>query len=414
MSFLNSKGTDDVIKGSVTRTDYLIGNPPDYEPYHPSISIVETSSRCIGTKTETYFNKTKKYRPGFGVVNPIIHYKNVGSCTSGSLCDVYITLAGKLKRIRSLEGHIAALTQQYFSPNFVSNVPPGPAELQALQKAIGKASVAKAMVGVTFGEAPETISMFVDPFKKLAHEGYKFQKLIPRNVRSIASFAMNAWLQVRYGVFPLMGEIDTYRNLIAEGHNRVISDMLKEKAGWASPSSHTTARFVRNSTCGAYLHGTESMERGTRVAATAYFRRTRSVMSENLGIDFSSLPSTLWELVPYSFVVDWFIDVGSWLDNLNPNNSVSHIQNCLSLSSYERATTCVTGVSAQAEPSASNPVSACSSVYVSERSSYQRDVGLTLPALPLVNYRDLSLARQIDSVSLALQRAQNLFTIKRR
>lgn len=40
-------------------------------------------------------------------------------------------------------------------------------------------------------------------------------------------------------------------------------------------------------------------------------------MAANLGL--SRPLSTAWELVPYSFVVDWFVNVGAWLDAIQPS-----------------------------------------------------------------------------------------------
>lgn len=39
-----------------------------------------------------------------------------------------------------------------------------------------------------------------------------------------------------------------------------------------------------------------------------------AAMLDILDLDLS--PSNIWDLIPYSFVVDWFIGIGDWLDNI--------------------------------------------------------------------------------------------------
>lgn len=404
-----SKGTDDVVVGRAMRQEVLIGPSPAYSPQPQPTIPVQTSNRCVGRKVESYFNKTKRYRPGNGVVNPVVHYQNAATCTESSEVRIYRDYYG-MKHVRSLKGQLASFVQQGSTLSLdLPAVPITDVELQALANAIAKATEPKAQLGVTLGELPETINMFRDPLKKLEREGYKFRKLLPRNVRAFSSFVQNAWLGVRYGVMPALSEVDTYRNIINTGLDRAISDLLKEKAGWKSVKTKTQTSFIRDSTIGAWLHGTETVEAGVQVSATAYYRRTRSVNSEALGMDVSSILPTLWELVPYSFVLDWFIDVGGWLQRLCPNNSVIHIGNCLSTKNYVKTTTNVSGASYNSYITSRYPMTALSSQFVLEKQAYSRSVGLTLPAYPLVLRRDLGLARQIDSVLLSLQRVQKLF-----
>jgi hypothetical protein len=40
--------------------------------------------------------------------------------------------------------------------------------------------------------------------------------------------------------------------------------------------------------------------------------------SATLGLRLRDVPQTLWELTPYSFVVDWFVNVGDWLQAVTP------------------------------------------------------------------------------------------------
>jgi hypothetical protein len=56
-----------------------------------------------------------------------------------------------------------------------------------------------------------------------------------------------------------------------------------------------------------------------------------------LGINFN--PRYVWDVIPWSFVVDWLIDIGRWLDNFEVKNlepKVNILQYCWSIKKVRR------------------------------------------------------------------------------
>lgn len=406
-----SKGDDSLVKARIQRSDYLIYGGPTYANPLSYVSYATTAYRCIGAKRETQFNRTKYYKPGTGTMNPIIHYKNSGKCAESDMY-LYAYVYGRKYKTRRVQGPLAAFCQGVSSTTFRAAQYPGTEELDALVKATGNALSGKVNLAVTIGELPETLGMMHGPISKLVHYGKKFRKLLPRNARASLEAVTNAWLAVRYGVLPAMGEIDDYRQLIKDGLSQRLGDILKEKAGFSRDVQQVSTAFVRDSGFG-YLHGEETIKTGSKIAATVLYRKVTNTWSDVLGVNVRSIPLAVWELIPYSFVVDWFIDVGAWLSSVTPNNSVTIVNTALSLKSFCDAYCTVSGCSQNPAPTATYPMTHVTSQFEFKSEAYVRSVNLSLPAVPLVNGRSLGVLRQIDSVSLALQRAKNLFSIRR-
>lgn len=43
---------------------------------------------------------------------------------------------------------------------------------------------------------------------------------------------------------------------------------------------------------------------------------------------FSDILGSAWELIPYSFVVDWFLPIGNWLSSFRPINNMTFVSGC--------------------------------------------------------------------------------------
>lgn len=114
------------------------------------------------------------------------------------------------------------------------------------------------------------------------------------------------WLEGRYGWRPLIYDIRDFENALSNLSSEVAR--YKERVGFTHSTSDTivadsywsgdTIRFT-------YFDSIENSVRGSVVMDIAPPR-----------FRFDPI-STAWELIPFSFVVDWLIDIGSWLASLN-------------------------------------------------------------------------------------------------
>lgn len=122
------------------------------------------------------------------------------------------------------------------------------------------------------------------------------------------------YLQYRYGWRILMMEI--------QGAIKALTQNRVEKPRY-------TARCVRSDT----YHDQKSIlvNFGQNGSSTCTFTRTASLSARayvlyEADLEYQSardwglaeLPLALWEIIPFSFVVDWFINIGNWLEAITP------------------------------------------------------------------------------------------------
>lgn len=137
------------------------------------------------------------------------------------------------------------------------------------------------------------------------------RKQPPKPTRNIA----NDWLALQYGWLPLLSDVKGSAELLAQ---HLATDQRKEVI--------KVSKRRTSSDCGSHnrsYNGTEGVvswqEQSQQTTARVYLEFSVSSPSlatlNQTGISDPLLLS--WELLPYSFVVDWFLPIGNFLECLN-------------------------------------------------------------------------------------------------
>jgi hypothetical protein len=138
--------------------------------------------------------------------------------------------------------------------------------------------------------------------------------------RSAFKYASDAWLNFSFGVRPFVSDM----NNIADS----ISTYLNNKSGGFTKVVHgsATKQWISNETQGAvHLYGFDTLNLFEGLNTLSY-RYVAGVnfnfltannygISDQFGLNFESLPSSIWELIPYSWLIDYFTTVGAYLDD---------------------------------------------------------------------------------------------------
>jgi hypothetical protein len=179
----------------------------------------------------------------------------------------------------------------------------------AISLAEGKASLA------TVTDAARRIALSAKKLRKgdfkgaartFAGSSNKRGKNISRSEVTEDWFASN-WLQLRYGWMPLVQDVFSAMNHLAHLQNRRVSMVyrgskkLKQDAASASPSWTVHGASIQAATIKAKI---------THINELALLGLTDPL-------------SVAWELVPYSFVFDWFVPVGNYLSASALNRSIT-------------------------------------------------------------------------------------------
>lgn len=145
-------------------------------------------------------------------------------------------------------------------------------------------------------------------------EAHQVQKMI-KDVTKLSGFVRsfspknwaNKWLEYQYGWKPLVNSVyDTFDALM---HRRLYNYAVIK--GKASSRSWSQSQFKD-------VNGQGSLEIVTEASKIRYmvvgeFEIKNTAKQQLLGYASLNPVSVAWELMPYSFVVDWVIDVGGYL-----------------------------------------------------------------------------------------------------
>lgn len=168
---------------------------------------------------------------------------------------------------------------------------------------------------VSLAEFTKTFRMLASPFKSLTSYIGRTGKRKGKQ-QSFAETARSSWLEYRYGWRPFMREIES----IVEALGKSYSPRLTARA-MRSQTDEASDSFV-GSDSGVNIPFTIVTKRELVIRAGILYVHELALDGYQWGMSLRDLPSTAWELVPYSFVVDWFVNVSSFIEAVVPKAGV--------------------------------------------------------------------------------------------
>ena len=121
------------------------------------------------------------------------------------------------------------------------------------------------------------------------------------------------WLELQYGWKPLLGSVYDAINVPSPDASRVVTARKTFTRPFSSVGDKATNGVYLD--CNAQFNQT--------VTVSALITMTNSSLQAANAYGISNPALLAWELVPYSFVVDWFIPIGTWI---NAQTALSGIQ----------------------------------------------------------------------------------------
>jgi hypothetical protein len=202
--------------------------------------------------------------------------------------------------------------------------------------------------------------------------------------------AASKWLEIRYGWLPLIYDVQgTLKALSAELKPRFTARGFANDAGFSSPSE-----TLNIGVCEVSSSVSTNLEKRVR-AYILYEVDRRSLVPQKLGV--LQLPATIWELVPFSFVFDWFVDIGEWLDAITPRVGVNVLCEGYTIAKIGSRSRLVTGTTPIAPFTAVNSLTGQSDGWFGY--GKKRVTRLNMTPTPRVNVK-FNPKRAIDSIAL--------------
>lgn len=310
-----------------------------------------------------------------------------------------------------------------------------------LQQAANEASEPVHEFGVTLGELAETVSMLISPLqavsklaKRLGLNGGVFMKeksrygtnLVfrphintrkgamnslfgkPHPVKSgcyVVNQASDFWLTWRFGVKPLIKEINDIMTMDYSSFEDSPLRISRKRSTkpWVAGVGPSIALPIGNYFYvlfrDSYRHRTMSQ------ASYAYALKHGTGFSDFLnanGLALRHLPQIMWELVPCSFVLDRFLDIGSFIRSITPDPSVTTLGTCVSTKFEYMITREYSAMSYSYSTFSVQPKK--NHRFRLWNTTYTRDVGVPVPIKPLFNPKLLKIEQLIDHATLVWQR----------
>jgi hypothetical protein len=197
------------------------------------------------------------------------------------------------------------------------------ADLNARMKFVSKYREKRTQfqAGIFLGELAQTVSMIANPAKALRAGLDSYYRYVKRRVRRGMSHStrkriiQDSWLEYSYGVRPLVSDVeDACRLATADPYavflpltGRGKQDVYDDRSKRAYTYGHTKVW------CTDIIRGSVSVKYKGAIQA----QNQPPSFPEQLGLSWSNVLPTVWELIPYSFLVDYFTNVGKVIEGVS-------------------------------------------------------------------------------------------------
>lgn len=138
--------------------------------------------------------------------------------------------------------------------------------------------------------------------------------------------AAQAWLEMQYGWKPLLSDV--------EGAFKAMRSRISDQQDVRCSAFRKATRQTKSESSGFYtpnggLKCTQTTTYEYTVKYTSFHRVTQSTTATLASIGLTNPALLAWELVPYSFVVDWFLPVGNFLNTLDATMGITFNRGCV-------------------------------------------------------------------------------------
>lgn len=204
----------------------------------------------------------------------------------------------------------------------------------------------QANVPVVLGELRETIGMLRSPFRAMRENTLTYLKALNlrastvkqsvrprrsdtgkslsiRRAQALKDGMSGSWLEFQFGIVPLVSDTkDIIRTL-----DRIVDTFTERQKRFTSTSKEPLTSYGATSTAAGSLYTCDTYsvsEEKRTLASVRYVAIYRNSvdgsidflgrLTQGLGFTPENFVPTVWELIPWSFLVDYFVNVGSILE----------------------------------------------------------------------------------------------------
>jgi len=243
--------------------------------------------------------------------------------------------------------YFTAYTEFYPAPPDPYSHIPG-VEFKALRKLIEKAQVGiEANLAQDFAQLHQTVDLIGNTANRLRGALLALKSgNIPKAIKDIwqgkepvlrlggkllhsEKSLANNWLELQYGWKPLLQDIHGAFESLAQltvgdlYTRRVAASASMEDHGEGDPITHWLGSATK---VGAHYYSAR-----TRCKYVLRYKVDNHLMQFLQQTGFTNLPNLVWEILPLSFVSDWFVPLGPWLETLRSWDGLTFVDGSVTL-----------------------------------------------------------------------------------
>lgn len=364
--------------------------------YKTMEDVVVPGFRGRSRRGEVFFNPLKSFSCTLGVPsctsNPVFYTGDTTTCSNPAFSHkwqrrvVYSGNAG----YQYLRHGVAP-----FGGQLVDRDDVGRAITEAATKAAAKRGELGGNAYESLAEFGSTLRLPKSLFRSIVGTLQKHRKELDR-ARQLG----DGYLAFRYGIQPLYGEVMQ----VLDNLEKYVNDKHRISSRGAIGLSASKA-FVEEIVprVGLLATVTHNVTETWTIRAVS-LDEVRVTQAMKLGLGLKTLVRTPYELIPYSFVVDWFVNLGDFLAASVPTPGVRNLGSCVTTRRYTTQSSSITGYTCTL--SGGSMISGHASG--SRTSSYEwksRSSGLPSPGIVVrSDFRFDDFLRVADSVALIIQK----------
>lgn len=173
---------------------------------------------------------------------------------------------------------------------------------------------------VSLGEMKETLRYLLNPFQGGMVLASKLERQVGQRFATSrgdqASALAGLYLGFRYGLRPLVREVENALETLQNVGLKPLRQTFRAKAyETVSGTQITLGMNTGGITCNETVLGKRTLTVRCGFLTENYFDNG---LTDRWGLRLSDIPQSLWELIPLSFLVDWVLNVRSFIGALTP------------------------------------------------------------------------------------------------
>lgn len=249
-------------------------------------------------------------------------------------------------------------------------------------------------------EYRQSTGMFVETLTRLGRALLKLKKLdlvgasrlvFPKGPKDLA----NDWLLLQYGIKPLLSDIDGAAKMLAQPEDRYFDIIVRGKKDVPAEVVSSEGGTYGCLTTSASIVSSGSVEVVYKVRL-----RVDSITRDLSRLGLGNLNSVAWEVIPFSFIADWVLPIGDYLNNTDAFSGLTVV------SSHKTVTYKETNFYARSFGGSGNgyTTSAASCGFSNEMIMVERVVDIPIPPLPRPSFKNpLSAGHFANALALFIQ-----------